>query len=363
MVKKIIKSTGYGMLIIISLLLITIVIAAGFILLRSNSNPTPLRDERGEMIAGSLSEKVFIDINGYRMGMVIKSKDINNPVLLYLHGGMPTYFLDASYPTALEDYFTVVWWDQRGCGLSYGKIEGSSIPSELMISDTEEISKYLISRFGKEKIYLMGHSGGSFLGIKTASAHPELYHAYIGVAQISNQLESERLSLEYMIQKYKELGNTKMYETLSKATISKESGISYEYLKIRDKAMHSIGVGTTRDMTSVVTGLFLPSLLNREFTIKEKINLWRGKSQSGVSWMWNEVVTTDLSKECLKFEIPIYFFHGVYDQTVSYKLAKGYFDLIEAPRKAFFTFENSAHSPVFEEPQKVKEILSHSVIQ
>ena len=76
---------------------------------------------------------------------------------------------------------------------------------------------YLRRRFGKEKIYLMGHSGGTFFGIMAAARMPELFHAYIGVAQMSYQLESEKLAYEYMVRRFREEGNADMVRKLEEA--------------------------------------------------------------------------------------------------------------------------------------------------
>ncbi len=91
--------------------------------------------------------------------------------------------------------------------------------------------------------------------------------------------------------------------------------------------------------------------------------MWRGKSQSGVSSLWNEMLTTDLAKQVPSLDIPVYFFHGIYDYTVSYTLAKDYFEKLKAPVKGFYTFEQSAHSPLFEEPAKMKKILQEDVMK
>ncbi len=295
--------------------------------------------------------------------MFIMSKDATLPVLLYLHGGMPDYFLTQKYPTGLEDYFTVVWWEQRGSGLSYSaNIPPESMTLEQMISDTKEVTNYLRKRFGQEKIYLMGHSGGTFIGLQVAARAPELYHAYIGVAQMSYQLKSERLAYEYMLQQFKEKGNKKMVRKLESAPVTLTDGISDSYLSLRDEAMHSLGVGTTHEMNSVITGIFLPSLTNREYTLIEKVNMWRGKSRSGVSILWDTILATDMTKEVPEIDIPVYFFHGIYDYTVSYILAKDYFEKLKAPLKGFYTFEQSAHSPLFEEPERLQQILQTDVL-
>lgn len=352
------------MLIIISTVLFCILIIVGALLVCSPGKPQPFLDKNGMPLAGSISEKIHVNINGFKMGMFIKSKDLKNPVLLYLHGGMPGYFLTQKYPTGLEDDFTVVWWDQRGSGLSFAAdIKPETITLEQMISDTKEVTNYLRKRFGKEKIYLMGHSGGSFIGIQVAARAPELYFAYIGVAQMSYQLQSEKLAYEYMLKKFVEKGDRKMVRKLEAAPVTLADGTPDAYLALRDKGMHSLGIGTTHDMNSVITGVFFPSLINRDYTLVEKFNMWKGKSRSGVSCLWKDILDTDLTKQVTKLDIPVYFFHGVYDYTVSYPLAKEYFNTLQAPIKGFYTFEKSAHSPIFEEPEKVKQILQELIWQ
>ncbi len=353
------------------MLMILFAVATGFIIILfcillaySSGKMKQYADANGKPIPGSISEKIFVSINGMKQGMIIKSKDSTHPILLYLHGGLPDYFLTKKYPTGLEDYFTVVWWERRGSGLSFNaSISPEAITPEQFISDTKEVTNYLRKRFGQEKIYLMGRSGGTFIGIQAAARTPELYHAYIGVAQMTDQLKSERLAYEYMLGQFKEKGNKKMVRKLELAPVTIANGTPGAYLALRDKAMHSLGIGTTHDMNSIVTGMFLPSLTFREYTLIEKINLWRAKSRSGVSIQWDTILVTDLSKQVPEISIPIYFFHGIYDYTVSYPLAKDYFMQIKAPIKGFYTFNNSAHSPIFEEPLLVRKIIEKDILK
>lgn len=352
------------MAIAISILLACVLVLAGVLLAWSYpGKPKPFVDETGHPLAGSISEKIYLDINGVRQGMFIQGKDVSNPVLLYLHGGMPDYFLTERYPTGLEDLFTVVWWEQRGAGISYhADIPPETMTAEQFVSDTIELTYYLRQRFGKDKIYLMGHSGGTFFGIQAAAQAPELYHAYIGVAQISNQLRSEAQAYDYMLEQFKENGDTKMVERLDATPVSEANGIPNSYYVIRDVAMHSLGVGTTRDMKSVLGDIVLPSWQCREYTFGEKVNTWRGKFETGVSSLWKEVMVTDLNERVTKLDIPIYFLHGIYDYTVSYTEAKAYFDKVQAPVKGFYTFEGSAHSPFYEEPEKTQKIFVEDVL-
>ena len=208
----------------------------------------------------------------------------------------------------------------------------------------------------------MGHSGGTFIGIQVAAEAPELYHAYIGVAQMSNQLKSERLAYEYMLKKFREKDNTKMVRKLEAAPVTMTGGAPDAYCALRDPVMHGLGIGTTHDMKSVISGLFLPSLMNPEYTLIEKVNMWRGKSFSGISILWANILATDLTKQVPELKLPVYFFEGIYDYTCSYTEAKSYSEKLQAPIKGFYTFEQSAHSPLFEEPERMKQILKVDVL-
>jgi pimeloyl-ACP methyl ester carboxylesterase len=349
-------------LIAMAVLLISVLVLLGILLALSPGTPKPFLDDSGKPLAGSISEKIRVNINGLEQGMFIQGRNARNPVLLYLHGGLPDHFLNDRYATGLDELFTIVWWEQRGSGLSFHPdMAPESLNPEQLISDTVELTQYLRKRFGQEKIYLMGRSGGTFFGIQAAARAPELYHAYIAVAQISNQLESERLAHRYMLQRFKDEGNTRMARQLEAAPIGDKAPLPDAYLKVRDVAMHELGIGTTRDMRSVFTDMFLRSLLHREYTLSEKINLWRGKLFSG-SRLWNTQLSTDLTKKVTRLDVPVYFLHGVYDYTVSYPLAKSYFERLEAPVKGFYTFKHSAHTPFFEEPDKMREIMRADVL-
>jgi pimeloyl-ACP methyl ester carboxylesterase len=331
----------------------------GVLLVMSPGKIKQFTDENGRKIKNSIAEKCFVEINGVKIGMIIKSKDILNPVLLFVHGGpgMPEYFLTEDYPTRLEDYFTVVYWDQRGAGLSYSSnIDKSTLSIDQYIDDTIAVTNYLRERFGQEKIYLMAHSWGTYFSIQAVQKAPKLYKAYIAVAQVTDINESEKLAYKYMLDYYSKAGDTKTLEKLKE-----NNYLSEGYDKIRDDIMHRSGIGTIHDMKSVVTGIFFPSLKNREYTLGEKINLWRGKLLLNKNTQLK--MKADLRKTVTKLDVPTYFFSGEFDYTVNYKMAEEYLKQIEAPIKGFYLFKNSAHSPIFEDPNKVTQIIKNDVLR
>lgn len=354
-IKNKIKSSIFILLAVVKVI---VILCCGVILLISPGRIKQFTDENGREISNSIAEKCFVEINGVKMGMIIKSKDISNPVLLFVHGGpgMPEYFLTQDYKTGLEEHFTVVYWDQRGAGLSFSsKLDKATLTVEQYIEDTISVTNYLRQRFGKDKIYLMAHSWGTYFSIQAVQKEPQLYKAYIAVGQITNQDESEKLAYQYMLEYYSKNGDN---STLMK--IKENSYLSDGYSKIRDDIMHRSGIGTTHKMKSVIKGVFLASLKNREYTIGEKINLWIGKmllNNNGELKM-----TDDLRETVTTLEVPTYFFSGAFDYTVNWKMSEEYLKQIKAPIKEFYLFENSAHSPIFEEPDKVVKIIKSDIL-
>jgi pimeloyl-ACP methyl ester carboxylesterase len=337
----------------------------GLVPKRSPGTTEPFSDADGHTVPGSISQKFLVPINGVRQGMVIRGRDVRNPVLLWVHGGpgMPDYPLTQRYPPKLEDLFTVAWWDQRGAALSYGAhIPPETMTIEQFVQDTIAVTDYLRRRFEQERIYLLGHSWGSFIGLQAAARSPDRYEAYLGMAQVVHQLESEKLAYDYMLAAYKERGDAGMVRKLEATPVTMSGGTPAAYLKVRDAAMHQLGIGTTHDMTSVITGVFLESWRFRGYTLREKLNLWRGRAFSRRFGLWDELIRVDLRETCPSLQVPVHFFEGRYDYTCVTALARDYFEQLQAPAKGFHVFDHSAHSPLMEEPKKAHLILQQHVL-
>lgn len=135
-----------------------------------------------------------------------------------------------------------------------------------------------------------------------------------------------------------------------------------EKTSLRDTAMHELGVGTTRYMHSVITGILFPSLQVKAYTQTERIHIWKGKIRSFRYAVVYEAWHFNAFHKVPSIEIPIFFFAGKYDYTCCYSLQQQYYEQINAPEKKFYTFEESAHSPLFEEPEKAISILKNEII-
>lgn len=348
MLKRVLKIIG----VVVVLLLLALAL---FLALRSPGKASPVLDQGGNAVPGSISEIVFADIGGIQQGMILRGENPENPVLLFLHGGPGSteFAFTREAMDALEADYTICWWEQRGAGISYHKdIPPESMTLSQLAQDTAEVSRYLMQRFGQEKVYLMGHSWGTFLGTHAVAEYPELFHAYIAIGQVADQLRSEQLAYEYMI----ENGSEALRTRLSQFTIAGPEDLTTAYMQVRSTGMNQLGIGIRHEYRSYLSDLAMPVLLCREYTFGQKINYLRGM-QFSQEHLWDIVARTDLFGTITSLDVPVYMIQGAYDYQTSTVVAKEYFDQLEAPSKEYFLFEHSAHSPLIEEPERFTEVL------
>jgi pimeloyl-ACP methyl ester carboxylesterase len=367
--EKLTLRKGIKMMIYMIFVLLGLVVSMlVFLTIISPGKPVAFTDEYGNILKGSISEKIFVTIGGVKQGMFIQSKNIEKPVLLFLHGGpgFPNYFLFEKFKPGLEDYFTVCYWEQRGGGLSYSpEVIVEDMTLEQLTSDAIEVTNYLRERFGKDKIYLLAWSGGTTIALPSVSKAPELFHAYIAMGQITRQRESEKIAYKLMLKQLTELNDQRSVKQLKKyKNLETESDlISFYNSATRDNLMHKMGIGTMRNMKSVFKDIFLPVWTCRAYTLREKYNIWKSKifflPKTNLK---TETLTTDFSEVYPNIDVPTYFMCGMFDLTVNIDLSRDFYNRLNAPLKGFYTFRNSAHGPLFEEPERFREILVKDVL-
>ena len=298
-------------------ILLCLATAICIILPPSLGRAKPFTDESGKVIYGSISEKTFVEIDGTKLGMYIMAKNSSKPVLLFLSGGpgIPEYLMEQWYPSGLENEFIVCYPEYRGTSLSYNSgLDPKSITLDQFIDDAIGITNYLRERFGRDKIYLMAHSFGTYIGINLVDQHPESYIAYIAMAQEVDSRKGEMLAYDYMYAQYKAQGNDKMLNRFDKFPIHTSEEAFDKYLNeaggLRDSAMHDLGVGTTHEMRSVISGIFFPSLRCSVYTPMERINIWSGKFFSAKTPVGKGIWDYNAFDDVPEIDIPIYFLAG-----------------------------------------------------
>lgn len=337
--------------------LLIFVLIGGFLLIFFNSpgKLTSLKNEKGETIEGSISEKKFVEIGGIKQGMFIRGEDQTKPVLLFLHGGpgTPEFAMSEAWETKnrLEKEFIVCYWDQRGTGMSNTKaLDTKTMTKDQIIEDTIEVTNYLRERFKQDKIYLMGHSWGAYLGIKTVQKSPELYSAYMGVGQPVHQKKGQKLAYDYLRKHAKEIDDQKSLKKLEKFD---PEAPAYNML------LEKYHVGIRHEDSSLLK-MIKNLMFFKGYTFGEKINALKGMPLSNEKLDNDDYSNDNLLETVSELKVPVYGLHGKHDYQVSYQLAKDYFSKVKALAKKFYTFDSSAHSPNYEEPKAffgaVKEI-------
>lgn len=308
-----------------------------------------------------IDEKRYVSINSTKQAMFLRGENLEAPVLLFLHGGpgapeLPIEMINET-EHRLESNFIVCYWEQRGAGLSYSrKIEQNDMTLNQLIKDTVSVSKYLQKRFDKKKIYLLGHSWGSYLGIKTVQKYPDEYFALINVGQVCNQIESEKQAYQYMLEHAQKSNDQKALRQLQKYNLDSEAFPEHKYMmKIRTRLMNKYGIGLHHN-PDLSSNMVKNVLFFKKYSFFEKIKYVQGMLFSN-KLLFHYVLEDNLFENTLSLEIPFYILQGKYDYQTSYFLAKEYLAAINAPDKKFYSFEHSAHSPIWEEPKEFMDAI------
>ena len=310
----------------------------------------------------SLSEKFVMDINGSPNGFFINSQNTDNPVLLFVSSGPGTddyVFNDKYKDMKLEDEFTVVYWDYRDMGIAYDKsFDTGRITLENILKDTETVTEYLKKRFGKDRIFIMGFSGGTHISLQAVREHPENYHALINMAQaVTDGSERDALMYEFMRQTFADRGDRASLRKLEDSVEKTEDGMVvckdwYNYVYL----LHKAGGGTIKDK-SEFEGVVLPVLFSRCYTVKEKLQYVPAMKMYRKTPLAEELAGFDYRVSVTSLEIPVYFISGESDYNCPWELVREYCDIIEAPNKEFFLIPDSAHSPLWENPSVTCDVL------
>jgi pimeloyl-ACP methyl ester carboxylesterase len=297
-----------------------------------------------------------ISIGGEKQSLQIRGTNIENPVILFLHGGpgFPQISFARKYQRKLEEEFVVVNWDQRGSGKSYTFfMDKKGMTKEQLLKDAEEVIDYLCKTYNKEKIIVVGHSWGSELGMNLVKNNSTKISAYIGVGQVIDQKEGQRISYEYALElanQYKDKSGIKTleeigpppYKDVIEATLAKEK-------IIKKYSPQGVEPNVTKD--AVMGCMFSP-----EYNGIDSIRFMLGNKMSAET-LWGTNKEFNLMTDVKKVNIPVYFCVGRYDYTTPSTLVEKYYEKLEAPYKELVWFENSAHFPHFSESDKFYELL------
>ncbi len=323
-------------------------------------------EERAITSPNGIDSLEAVRIGGIDQWIEVRGQNVNNPILLFLHGGPGIAFipLAGAFDGAWEKHFTVVQWDQRGAGKTYAsnniELQRKTMNVRQMEQDTVDVVDYLRNRFKREKIFVLGHSWGSILGLWLAHEHPELIYAYVGTGQVIDFEQNDKVGYQDALQQARARHNEQAAKDL-------ESIVPYPALDERKQSIarqwEAELLGPPPDGPEFTNGTrILTDLVSApEYSLADDYGFIRGMSFSR-DVMIAEVMKIDLNQLGPDFRVPIFFFEGRYDPFCRPSLIWEYSQVIKAPQKEFIWFENSGHFAFFEEKQKFGDELLQRVL-
>lgn len=290
--------------------------------------------------SGGINQSMYVDINGSKQWISIYGKDKDNPVLLYLHGGpgASTSLYDYAFTRKWSDVYTVVTWDQRGCGKSYDKSRPEPITADIIMQDGKEMTEFLRDYLQVEKINLLGHSWGSYFGANLALAYPEYYEAFIGAGQFIDRDENERRLYDAaLIWSENDPEGREMVEKWG-ATLAEE-----EDVYLRSEIMERYGYGMMKDGTdySIPAAVFF----NPNYSLKEIMDNLKGEGLSAeyMSFFLSDGFVDMSLLGRYDYAVPYYNINGDIDYQTNYSLACEYYEQVNAPSKQMFVMKDATH--------------------
>ncbi|MCU0848320.1 MAG: alpha/beta hydrolase [Spirochaetes bacterium] len=299
-----------------------------------------------------------ITINGDTQWLSIRGADTKNPILLFLHSGPGTANLSLirNRIPDIENHFIVVNWDQRCAGKSYSIFgDPGKLSMTQMIEDARSVVSHIKARFGVKRIFLMGFSWGSALGLTLAGMYPDDYYAYISIGQMVRPIEGEKISCCFVARKASEAGDNETADKIMKmdctysgagfySALMKQRGLLVEYGGVYHRA---------RSYTHEAKMLFMAD----EYSLIDFL-FWPLGNKRSVQHLWPEVMKLDFFQSVSNIKVPVFFFAGRHDYNTPAELIERYYTCLRAEKgKKLVWFEESSHCIFFDEPDKLSKAI------
>ena len=255
---------------------------------------------------------------------------------------------------SLENDFTVVYWDQRGSGLSHRGQQALPVTLGLLVSDTLGLLEHLRERFGGPSL-IAGFSIGGTIGLLAAAQRPDLVAAVVAVGMDINGPDADTHAYNFALETAVQQKHRRAERQLRKVGAPPHDKFEQFATRVR-WATNFGGVHQRETYGSMVRGLLGSLLRSPDYTTTDLVRTVAGITSTQTALL-PELAHLDLGKLLPGIDTPVVLVQGRNDQVAPGHSAQHYFDMLQAPSKELVWFENSAHMPHLEEPQAFKGLL------
>ncbi len=300
-----------------------------------------------------------VQLGGITQWIRVRGTDASNPVLLLMQQGPGLPMINearrSEHLLGLEKAFTVVYWDQRGTGLSLRK---STNPVEIsvarMVGDTVSLLELLRDRFGG-KTFVTGFSFGGTFAAYAAVQRPDLVATLVAVGMDIDIPAAENNAYDFALSTARQRANRRATRQLE--TIGPPPHLNVKEFTTRFRwAANFGGVATNANYNSLLRALLVSLVRSPDYSVADVIRTVRGITATQAALL-PELATTDLVRTMPRLDVPIVMAQGRLDQVAPGEAAQRFHDSLTAPSKQLVWFERSAHTPHLEEPDKFRDLL------
>ena len=331
------------------------------VLIAQPASTDPIRGPDGRVLEGSVSQLTTVPIGGHEQTIMVRGHSTRSPVMLFLAGGPGGSEIGSmrNLGSGLEKDFVVATWDQRGAGKSMGALgPTSTLTVEQVVSDTIEVTDYLRRRFDEQKVYLVGNSWGTIIGVLAAKQRPELFHAFVGTGQMVSPVETDRMFYADTLAWATRTGDTGLVEELrANGPPPYDELWKYEPALAHEHDWNDYPMIDGFQENGEMPG----NIFVEEYTLMEKLRTMGGFLDT-FSVLYPQLDDLDFRRDVTSLEVPVYLVQGRHEARGRAGLAKEWFAALDAPRKRLITFERSGHKPSFEEPERFHTVMTKMVL-
>ena len=321
----------------------------------------------GKPLPGSIASLEKVRLGGVDQWLIIRGQDVNKPVLLFLSGGPGASEAGRvlRFNRELEKHFVVVIWEQRGCGKSYPSFNPQSdLTVDQYVSDTIDLTEMLRSRFAEQKIYLVGHSWGAIIGVRAAQQRPDLFHAYVGTAQMVDVLETDQMIYRMVMDHSRQSGDTQFVQTLTTQGEPPYLGKSpiqpYSTLFGREYSLYEFPNTKSEEYRNDGDILML-MLKQPEYGWLDRVYYLLGLMNT-FNVVYPQLQVMDFRSDAAQLDLPVYMVLGRNDMNNPYQIPEEYFNRLQAPSKQLTFFEDSGDGMIWEEAAKFHDLMINTVL-
>jgi pimeloyl-ACP methyl ester carboxylesterase len=293
----------------------------------------------------------------------IRGVDPSNPVLLLIQQGPGLPMMNEARRferlLGLEQAFTVVYWDQRGCGRSLrGPEERESISIDAMVCDTVSLLEWFRDRFDSD-IFVIGFSFGGAIGAYAAARRPDLVETLVAVGMDIDGVAAGNSAYEFAHTTAVDRGKRRAIRHLE--AIGSPPHLKLKQFSTRVRWATNFGGVTTHETYSSLACQLLTSMVRSpDYSAGDIIRTFRGMRSTQAALL-SDLASMDLTRSVARLDVPIVMVQGRLDQVAPGEATERFIASLEAPRKHLVWFAHSTHTHHFEQPEKFRDLLMRIV--